>query len=406
VRFSLGNHGQWAALHAVDRGGTMTAMRVMGILLMVALVAGVTSCGRIVKPAPEGSAGPATRQFTFGWRYGSEDAMAPRGGTTQGPPVTLDGAPGEAWTRLRAPGISALERDRRAILAMAGTYRASFDFLEVLGFGLGFKPDRPYQSWGTEYVHVLRDEPRLISLQHLLVMFMQTKDGKVSGPFVTKHWRQDWRYEDTELLTYRGRLRWARTHIPPGDAKGTWTQAVFQVDDSPRYEAYGRWEHFGNVSSWRSATTWRPLPRREWSVRSDYQVLIGTNQVTITPTGWVHEESNLKVGLDDAGRPIAADPVRAKEIGLNRYERLVGFDDSAARGYQERTAPFWDEVRAAWDELARRRDGLTMRAPADQGQLFVPLFEYAQKLDDGAPFDRADARAFARNAVRGYLSAP
>jgi hypothetical protein len=160
------------------------------------------------------------------------------------------------------------------------------------------------------------------------------------------------------------------------------------------------------VSSWLSSTTWRPLPRREWSVRSDYHVLIGTNRVTIVPTGWVQEEDNLKVVLDDAGRPIAGEPVLAKEIGLNRYERLAGFDDSAARRYLERTEPFWAEVRAAWADVARRRPSVTMRAPADQGQLFVPLFEYAQKLDDGAPFEAAEARAFGRKTVAGYLAAP
>jgi hypothetical protein len=208
------------------------------------------------------------------------------------------------------------------------------------------------------------------------------------------------------MLTYRGRLTWARTRLTPAEAKGTWTQAVYQVDDSPRYEAYGHWEHFGNLSSWHSSSTWRPLPRREWSVRKDYDVLIGTNRITITPTGWVQEEENVKVVLDADGRPVSGDPVRAKEIGLNRYERLVGFDDSAARRYQERTEPFWAEVRAAWDDVARRRARFTMRAPADQGQLFVPLFEYAEKLDQGAPLDRTEARAFARRTVEDYLSAP
>ncbi len=384
-----------------------TVMHVTRTLLIGMVAAGLAGCGHLVQPKRAAApTGPATRQFTFAWRYGVDDGtMAPRGGTSHGPAVTLDGAPGEAWSRLHAPGLGSLERDRRAILAMAGTYRTSFDFLEVIGFRLGFKPDRPYQSWGTEYVYVVRDEPRFISLQHLLVMFMQTPDGKTSGPFVTKHWRQDWRYEDPEMLTYRGRLRWARERIAPAQAKGTWTQAVFQVDDSPRYEAYGRWEHFGNVSSWLSSPTWRPLPRREWSVRSDYQVLIGTNRITITPTGWVQEEDNLKVALDDAGRPIGGEPVLAKEIGLNRYERVVGFDDAAGRRYRERTEPFWAEVRAAWDDLARRRGAFTMRAAADEGQLFVPLFEYAQKLDDGAPFDRAAARAFARQAVESYLVA-
>jgi hypothetical protein len=89
---------------------------------------------------------------------------------------------------------------------------------------------------------------------------------------------------------------------------------------------------------------------------------------------------------------------------LNRYERLEGFDDSAARRYRERTDAFWNEVRDAWRTLAAERGRFTTRAPADQGQLFVPLFEYAEKLDDGAPYDPTAGRAFARETVRGYLT--
>ena len=356
-------------------------------------------------PAPaEAQKAVHGRQFTFAWRYGAnDDSFAPRGGTSRGPAVTLDTAPGVAWERLHAPGLSALERDRRAILAMAGTFRTTFDFLEVMGFRGAYTPDRPYQSWGTEYVYVVRDEPRFISLQHLLVMFMQGDGGKVAGPFVTKHWRQDWRYEDREMLTYRGRLTWARERVAPADARGAWTQAVYQVDDSPRYEAVGRWEHFAGVSTWRSATTWRPLPRREWSVRHDYDVLIGANAVTITPTGWVHEEDNLKVALDGAAGPGTA---LAKEIGLNRYERVLDFDDGAGRRYQERTEPFWAEVRRAWADVARRHPRFTLRAAPDEGQLFVPLFEYAEKLDEGAAYDAADARGFAARTIEGYLATP
>jgi hypothetical protein len=233
-------------------------------------------------------------------------------------------------------------------------------------------------------------------------MFMQGENGKVAGPFVTKHWRQDWLYEDGEMLTYRGRQTWGREPVAPADARGAWTQAVYQVDDSPRYEAVGRWRHFAGVSTWQSAPTWRPLPRREWSVRHDYDVLIGTNLVTITPTGWVHQEDNSKVQLDPNGTPAAA---ISKEIGLNRYERIVGFDDSAGRRYQERTEPFWAEVRRAWTDVARRHPRFTLRAAPDEKQLFVPLFAYAEKLDEGGAFDPVDARAFAARTVEGYLAA-
>src|SRR5439155_3994297 len=174
---------------------------------IVALIA-ILGCGVLPhRSRPETA--PRSRQFTFAWPFREGERVAPRGGTTPGPPVELDDTPGAAWEALREPGLDRLERDRRAIRAMAGTYRASFDFLEVAGFRPGFEPDRPYQSWGTEVVYVARDEPRFLRLQHLLVMFVQAKDGEVQGPFVVKHWRQDWRYEDRELLTYRGNNTWA-----------------------------------------------------------------------------------------------------------------------------------------------------------------------------------------------------
>jgi len=371
--------------------------------LLVAALALASSCAPRRGPSAPTPAW-ATRQFTFAWPFREGDGVAPRGGTTQGSPVELDLAPSAAWRRLQEPGLTAVERDRQAILAMAGTYRASFDFLEVVGFRPGFVPDRPYQSWGTEYVYVRRNEPRFVSLQHLLVMFVRTADGAMQGPFVTKHWRQDWRYEDSELLTYRGHNTWAKERLPPEQVQGTWTQAVFQVDDSPRYEAYGRWEHLGNVSTWRSSTTWRPLPRREFSVRSDYHVLIGTNQLTITPTGWVQEEENLKVVLDEGGRPLTRQPVVAQELGLNRYERLAHFDDSAGRRYRERTEPFWQEVQAAWEEIIATRDRFTLRAAPDQGQLFTPLLEYAEKLYDGAALEPGTAHTLARETVGSYLA--
>jgi hypothetical protein len=41
-----------------------------------------------------------------------------------------------------------------------------------------------------------------------------------------------------------------------------------------------------------------------------------------------------------------------------------------------------------------------MRAPVDQAQLFMPFFEYADKLAGGAPFNREEARAFVRRTLQ------
>jgi hypothetical protein len=170
-------------------------------------------------------------------------------------------------------------------------------------------------------------------------------------------------------------------------------QSVLQVDDSPRYAARGRWRHEGGVSTWLSDETWRPLPRREFSVRKDYDVLVGTNRHTITPHGWVQEENNLKLALNQKR-------FLAREYGVARYERIRDYDFSAGETYYTRTEPFWAEVRAAWRELEEARGRFAMRAPVDQGQLFIPFFEYAQKLVEGAAFEREAARAFVRRTLQ------
>src|SRR5690606_2849411 len=126
----------------------------------------------------------------------------------KGPPVTLDRSPSPAWRALRAEGLSDFERDRRAILAMAGTYRVTFDFLEITPFadsGEGSNERaRPYQSWATEKIYVDSDQGEFISLVHILEMRVVQQDGTVSEPMVTKHWRQDWRYQPRDIVEYRG----------------------------------------------------------------------------------------------------------------------------------------------------------------------------------------------------------
>ena len=50
--------------------------------------------------------------------------------------------------------------------------------------------------------------------------------------------------------------------------------------------------------------------------------------------------------------------------------------------------------------LFRSQGRFSVRAPVDQAQLFMPFFEYAAKLEEGAAFDRDDARAFVRKTLQ------
>jgi hypothetical protein len=349
---------------------------------------------------------PEEHQFTFSWEFSDADSMKPRGGVTRGAPVTLDQSPNPALSSLRQPGLTKYERDRRAILSMAGTYRVTFNFIETIPLRTGYKADRPYQSWATEYIKVIEDDGNFISLQHILVMYFINENGKVEGPAVTKHWRQDWTYEDEEILEYRGSNTWQTVRFPANEARGKWSQAVYQVDDTPRYEALGEWTYDGNYAAWTSAVTPRPLPRREFTVRDDYNVLSGVNRITITPSGWVHEQDNLKMVVGEDGKAAGKDPYIAKEIGLDRYERLSDFDDNAAKEYWELTAPFWADVREVWEETIRANPTLRLNNTYRDKRLYEYLFDYSDRLAEGGKYNEAEGREYVTAIIRSYIVEP
>jgi len=217
---------------------------------------------------------------------------------------------------------------------------------------------------------------------------------------VTKHWRQDWKYQPAQLVEYRGGDRWERRQLSAAESKGAWSQSVYQVDESPRYASVGRWQHSASMSTWLSGDTWRPLPRREWSVRDDYQVLLGTNRHSIGPTGWVQEENNLKTVLDAGRRIDAARPYLAREYGVARYERLRDADFAAADRYYERTRGFWDQVRDTWADVFARQGNVTLRGPVDKLGLFHPLFERADAIEAQGTTSASEDAAIIRAALR------
>ncbi|MFC7339283.1 DUF6607 family protein [Haloferula chungangensis] len=235
--------------------------------------------------------------------------------------------------------------DREAILAMAGTYDITFHFEETAAVAPGYEiKTKPYHEKARELVTVAENEPDRITLQHLL--FVPDKKG---GTRVIKHWAQVWTWEDTEILDYAGSeddLVWKKHSLSPDAVAGTWSQLITQVDDTPRYESTGRWIHQDGESSWQSEPTRRPLPRREYSKRDDYDYLRVINRHTLTPTGWVHQQDNRKV-VDREGEKRH---ILCHEAGLNTYTRVEDEKDSIAENWWKENAPFWNEVRSFWIE--------------------------------------------------------
>ena len=317
-----------------------------------------------------------SQNYIFGWtQLNNPDLFSPRGGTSTGPDVDLEKTPNPFWLKLQNTNLNKFERDRLAILAMQGEYKVNFDFMETMGFVENYIPQKPYQSWGTEFVTVIKDENDFISLQHIMVMFFEEEDGSVSDPIVVKHWRQDWKYEDKLINTYIGDDTWEKNSIPMDKRKGTWSQFVYQVDDSPRYEGFGKWKHFSNSSIWSSYETSRPLPRREKTIRNDYDFIKGTNIHTITPNGWVHEQNNSKVTKKNF--------ILAREIGLARYQRIKNFDWSAGEIYWKKTEEFWREVREVWTKEIENSKKIKVSQNTNDDILFIRLFELAEEYKNG-----------------------
>ena len=333
----------------------------------------------------------------FGWPFMEWEKMQPRGGSTQGSEVTLTDKPRKAWNDLQEEGLTKLEKDRRAILAMAGSYRVSFDFLETLGFSKEYQPPKPYFSWGTEHIEVLHNTDTFVSLQHTLVMYFKNKDGEVEGPMVMKHWRQDWTYEPVNIWTYRGDNVWEK--VPAPDHIGRWSQAVWQVDDSPRYEVMGDWQHEGGMSAWRSDNCPRPLPRREFSVRDDYNVLEGIHEITLSPTGWLHTQYNRKLSRKDTGNTYVG-----LEIGVDRYEEIKEPElASAVTTPWEKSGPFWESVRNAWDDLMAQNDRIELKDSVDGKKLWMYFFEQAGKLEEQEKPDHSGNEEFAESILKKFL---
>ncbi|MEO0981917.1 MAG: DUF6607 family protein, partial [Pseudomonadota bacterium] len=164
-------------------------------------------------------------------------------------------APSAAAPQAAEAGADArFERDREAILAMAGDFKVSFDFTETVPFVEGYELKEPKLSGGHEVVRVVEDRGDFISLQHILVVGGEEK-------FPVKHWRQDWRYEPAQVLVFIGGNAWEWRDVPAEERAGAWSQTVYQVDDAPRYGAVARWTYEDGLAEWTPPSEWRPLPR-------------------------------------------------------------------------------------------------------------------------------------------------
>ena len=389
--------------------GSLISLAV-GRVLCACLIASLSVSGgcalKSQSPATLGSKTDSANFYVFGWQDFPIDSRPIRGGMTTGIPVVIDSSTVLAWEVLKQPGLSEMERDQAAIRGLAGDFKASFDFLETIVFLQGGVPSQPYRSWGTERVFLIEDRPGLVELQHMLVMsFVDTK-GEIQGPFVMKHWRQRWEFEADRIHAYKGHRVWENHVLPTDSSKSRWVQTVYQVDDTPRYALVGQWEHHRTYSQWSSRAGYRPLPRRERSVRDDYDVLDGINRITVLPSGWVHEQDNMKRVLPARADSSSETSVIARELGINRYQRIAGFDFSAGDEYWEKTGPFWAKVRYAIDARIQKYPKMRIANTCNGSASYELFFAQAAKFMTNGENDLTDVNGLIDELLNCIISAP
>jgi len=282
---------------------------------------------------------------------------------------------GASATAAAAPSAE----DRAAILAMQGEYAVTFRFEETVPLAPGYEARASKDSGARELVILVEDAPSKIVLQHLLV---------APNGHVTKHWRQDWTYEAPSRFEFVAEQTWRVRTLTPEETAGRWTQCVFEVSDAPRYCGTGAWNHKYGNATWTSDRSWRPLPRREYTTREDYNALNVENRHTITPFGWTHEQDNTKT-VREGERTVRT---LTREFGFNDYRRTAETDFSPAYRYWQATAPFWAEVRTRW-QAALDTGGLVLDTPVDGMPVIVGLFNLAAKAENG---DAVEASAIDR----------
>lgn len=261
------------------------------------------------------------------------------------------------------------EQDKQAIKAMAGTYFVDFRYAETFAEDPDYKLKEPYRATGLEYITIDEETDNKISLLHLLIV--ENSKGETS---IIKHWREDWIYECPDLYCFDHNLTWRYKKLSPEEVRGKWTQKVYSVDDSPRYEGIGTWVHVDGKHYWESEAD-APLPRREYTKRSDYNVLRRRNRHILTDYGFLHEQDNLKI----IRTPGAPDTVLVAEKGLNMYKRVD--DPNAglpAKEWWEKHRPFWREALAAWHDLYSQRRDIAFKEKNGDSKLAEALF----KLDE------------------------
>lgn len=268
------------------------------------------------------------------------------------------------------------QEDIKAIKAQCGCHDVDFAYAETFSPNKEYKFKDRYLAAGTEYVFVIEETKDKIVIQHLLA---------IGDSMVVKHWREDWTYEDPNLLSFYKENQWKYSSISKEKIKKSWTQKVYEVNDSPRYEGIAQWSHVNGKHLWESKVD-APLPRREYTKRQDYNVMKRGNRIYVNENGYLHEQDNDKIL-----RKEGADILIAQEKGLNDYQRTDAKKCAVTEKWWAENGAFWTDVRAAWQEVFDKHQDISIKQFV-RGKMIDEEFKAIKKENNTSEINRQKLR--------------
>ncbi len=276
-----------------------------------------------------------------------------------------------AFTLLLMQGIDLAQAQTpdQNINKLCGCFNVEFKYAETFSPDENYKfHDRETIDGGLELVFPVEVSDKKIALQHLLV---------ITDKVIIKHWREDWSYENPVIWKYQGNKTWKREMLSAAAVKGKWTQSIWEVSDEPRYQGTSEWMNVNGQKFWLS-TTDAPLPRREYSVRSDYNLLNRTNRIIINDSGYLHEQDNKKIIMENGARKLLVE-----EKGINRYVRTNEATCNAAKLWWEKNKFYWEKVRTIWEAKIANINTIKMQTKVNDKVLHEYLMVQAKEYAEG-----------------------
>jgi len=287
--------------------------------------------------------------------------------------------------------VDSREQGAQFIRKIAGCYEVTFEFNETFTSPAASSRSAPYREMAKEWITVDYDVGNEVHLQHMLIISPQGGGG------VQKHWREEWTYQPQKIMQFISPSRWTMIPTAHDAVQGMWSQRVLNVDDSPRYDCAAPVIAYGSTQYW-ECFTHSPLPRREFSKRSDYNVLGRRNRIEFGNNGWVHEEDNEKLIFEQGAFTRIA-----REKGYNTYRKINDSECLSAEREWARTKAAWNVIQSMWRHMMDHHPDFKFDQRNASGLLYEKLFALADEFSIPGVFDESVLAKRAHDTIHQHF---